>query len=54
MNFDELFILVALDIEFSRIHSNPRWIGTGSHSYEKTMSFILLYPAFYEYKNVQS
>ncbi len=31
-----------------------RWIGTGSHPYEKTMSSIVFYPAFYEYKNVQS
>ena len=24
-----------------------RWIGTGSHPYEKTMSSIVFYPAFY-------
>ncbi len=30
------------------------WIRTGSHPYEKTMSSIVLYPVFYEYKNVQS
>ena len=42
---------------FSRIHSKPinvQWIRTGSHPYEKIMSIIVLYPAFYEYKNVQS
>ena len=31
-----------------------RWIGTGSHPYEKSMSSIVLYPVFYEYRNVQS
>ena len=31
-----------------------RWIGIDSHPYEKTMTSIVLYPAFYEYKNVQS
>ena len=41
----EITILV-----FTRI----RWIGTGSHPYEKTMCSIVLYTAFYEYKNVQS
>ena len=31
-----------------------QWIGTGSHAYEKTMSSIVSYPIFYEYRNVQS
>ena len=42
---------------FSRIHSKPiniRLIRTGSHSYEKTMSCMVLYTVFYKYKNVQS
>ena len=41
---------IILFLVFIRI----RWIGTGSHPYEKTMSSIVLYPAFYEYKNLQS
>ena len=32
----------------SRIHSNP--VDRNRFSYEKTMSRIVLYPAFYEYK----
>ena len=31
-----------------------RWIGTGSHPFENTMSSTELYPAFYEYKIVKS
>ena len=34
------------NLVFNRI----RWIGTGSHQYEKTLSSIVFYPAFYEYK----
>ena len=57
-----MFIIekIRLNMEnniFSRIHSKPIliwWIRTGSYPYEKTMSSIVLYPAFYENKNVQS
>ena len=34
-----MFLLVFIQI---------RWIGTGSHPHEKSMSSIILYPAFYE------
>ena len=44
-------------IFISRIYSKPiniQWIRTGSDPYEKTMSSIVVYPVFYEYRNVQS
>ena len=46
-----------MEQRLSRVHSkqiNIRWIRPGSHPYGKTMSSIELYPAFYEYENVQS
>ena len=47
---NNLFYRVSISfLVFIRI----RWIGTGSHPYGKPMSSIELYPAFYEYKNVQ-
>ena len=42
------------NIIFFLVFIRIRWIGTGSHPYEKTMSSIVLYPSFYKYKNVQS
>ena len=49
-NTPKISFLIRFVIVFIRI----RWIGTGSHPYEKTMSSIVLYPVFYEYRNVQS
>ena len=42
-----------LEKYISCIHSNPiniRWIRSGSHPYEKSMSSIVLYPVFYKFK----
>ncbi len=41
-------------VKYFLVFIRIRWTETGSHPYEKTMSSVVLYPAFYEYKNVQS
>ena len=50
--FIKLTCLMALTVILNHFLVFIRiwWIGTSSHPYEKTMSSIVLCPAFYEYK----
>ena len=50
-----IFAMYILDDKpFFLVFIRIRWIGTGPHPYKKTMSSIVLYPAFCDYKNVLS